>query len=267
MNKYQVTRECKVSRKWDGVVAAESEHAAQELVKTMESFSGYEDSDPDESEYVTTVEQVSDDRETIEEATARFARERREEYDPLTFGLQFCGTSIRGCDRKLTDTEKVSHPVIADALNRIKAVLAAAQVVLEKESIERARRKNNEEKMQTFAWMNERGIATAEVEFSGGGDEGGADRITFRYTDESKPDEVVDDLYGNADPLVVFLVGIPHWEYHSFAGEFTVNGTITVDAVDRTITGQDEYSEASYEEHEYDWSPDQDDDQDERQVA
>lgn len=76
-----------------------------------------------------------------------------------------------------------------------------------------------------WAAMDAADVATCEVEFSGGGDEGGADRV------ELDGKECTD----YESPLYELLARLPHERYYTFAGEFQVRGTIYVDRATQTI--------------------------------
>ena len=82
--------------------------------------------------------------------------------------------------------------------------------------------------------MRAAGATRAKIQFSGGGDEGGADQITVTYADAIKHDLPV---YSD-DELSQLLSDIVSWKYYSFAdgGGFHVNGTITVDVAANTVT-------------------------------
>lgn len=99
--------------------------------------------------------------------------------------------------------------------------------------------------------MRAAGYETARVDFSGGGDEGGADTIIVSNAHSAT--EL--DPYDDSSPLSMALSNMPHWKYYSFAddGRFHVSGTIRVDVLEDTITFECEESHESYEtfEEEY----------------
>ena len=80
------------------------------------------------------------------------------------------------------------------------------------------------------------GVAKVTLEFSGGGDEGGCDVITL--TNETGDEVTYTDGWKADNPVVRDLNEIPHWLYGSFAGEFSVSGTFTIDVVTATIRGE-----------------------------
>ena len=81
------------------------------------------------------------------------------------------------------------------------------------------------------AMLNAR-ATRAEIRFSGGGDEGGADQITVTWANGTTKDL---DVY--REGLSSLLSDIPSWKYYSFAdgGGFHVNGTITVDVAKNSV--------------------------------
>lgn len=114
--------------------------------------------------------------------------------------------------------------------------------------------------------FNQRGIARASVDFSGGNDEGGADGIVFMDADGNEVD--VDRCYHytrrNVDGKwveveltdteqeqnkFISLVEAPiYWRWGSFAGDFSVSGTMQYNINDDKYCKM-EYDESSYEHH------------------
>jgi hypothetical protein len=80
-----------------------------------------------------------------------------------------------------------------------------------------------------WAAMDAIGATRAEVEFSGGNDEGGADAVRV-YRGEA---ELVErDVPSDLDNL---LTDLPHEKYYTFAGDFEVCGTVTVDRAKQSV--------------------------------
>ena len=92
---------------------------------------------------------------------------------------------------------------------------------------------NSDEKNAVMSAMLNARATRAEIRFSGGGDEGGADQITVTWANGTTKDL---DVY--REGLSSLLSDIPSWKYYSFAdgGGFHVNGTITVDVAKNTVT-------------------------------
>ena len=90
---------------------------------------------------------------------------------------------------------------------------------------------SNEKNAVMSAMLNAR-ATRAEIRFSGGGDEGGADQITLTYADGGTKDL---GIYEKG--LSSLLSDIPSWKYYSFAdgGGFHVDGTITVDVAKNSV--------------------------------
>lgn len=98
---------------------------------------------------------------------------------------------------------------------------------------------------QVFAEIARRGADRAVVHFSGGNDEGGADDVTL-FKGEEKVAELQEwhfpergdgkPAHGEKsnDDLVHALVAPVYAQYGSFAGEFSVYGTVTWDTATKT---------------------------------
>lgn len=90
--------------------------------------------------------------------------------------------------------------------------------------------------MSVWADMQEAGVVTAVGHFSGGHDEGGVDEVTLTLEDGGV--RVVG--WGNgegADKRIFDVIeGVVHGEYGSFAGDFYVNGTVTLDLASKKAT-------------------------------
>ena len=85
-----------------------------------------------------------------------------------------------------------------------------------------------------WATVKSLGYDRIEVEFSGGGDEGGADRITGIVCSAAGVETRSADLLDHAhnEDLLLPLEN----EYGGFAFEGRVNGVMTIDCVEDTIT-------------------------------
>lgn len=127
------------------------------------------------------------------------------------------------------------------------------------------------DKERAFTLLRDRGFTKVVVEFSGGNDEGGADAVTattkdgllvplvssayhMRYTRHQDGGwEDVDEgwiIYENSDrrpatdqeiemgSLLELLEQPVYDEYHTFAGDFEVQGTVTWDVATGTVTMQ-----------------------------
>jgi hypothetical protein len=116
------------------------------------------------------------------------------------------------------------------------------------------------DKAKVFAELLSKNIDAVEVEFSGGHDEGGVDNITLinrdgstenfspygtwnsltnSYDDPKEP--TLSDDVGNA------IVAPIYERYHSFAGEFSVYGTLRWDAIKHTVAFNGQESVEHYE--------------------
>lgn len=121
------------------------------------------------------------------------------------------------------------------------------------------------ERSAVFEALKKRGAAKAVVSFSGGGDEGGCDGIQLLDAAGAVIAEI-DEYYGNTtvwdpDTQTYKDIGPPNEEqqmseglcvpvyekYHSFAGEFSVSGTVTWDVATRKVTMSGEESVEQYE--------------------
>jgi len=120
-----------------------------------------------------------------------------------------------------------------------------------------------------FRILRERGVGLAVVEFSGGGDEGGVQGIElFSSSGNKMPD--LDEDYGetafnrntnayeqirqpSADCVLADAMGQPIYDrYGSFAGEFSVSGTIEYDVEKETIKLKKSESVTTYVDSEED---------------
>lgn len=115
---------------------------------------------------------------------------------------------------------------------------------------------------QVFQWLEAKNYTKAVVSFSGGGDEGGVDRIQLYKSKEGEAAEIVDEFEVRAkytfeggryterveddkenDFYVQQGLSKPVYDkYHTFAGEFYVNGEIIWDVEKKTITRSGEES-------------------------
>ena len=87
-----------------------------------------------------------------------------------------------------------------------------------------------------WAEMEKRGAINATIEFSGGHDEGGADSITLTMGDGSK--ESLETWRAENDDegrLITYLQDQLYDRWGSFAGEFSVYGTIEWDVTERKV--------------------------------
>lgn len=109
---------------------------------------------------------------------------------------------------------------------------------------------------EVFAELERRNAARAVVEFSGGNDEGGADRVTLHDEDDVEIAELQEDLpcyvYDDAhkahvpyEPtddeeadarLAETLTAPVYDEYSGFAGDFSVEGRVVWDVASRTVS-------------------------------
>jgi hypothetical protein len=111
--------------------------------------------------------------------------------------------------------------------------------------------------MDYFAEITKRGYVRAEVNFSGGNDEGGPDSIWFilaeidPVTNKQRRVPCTEDFWDTSDELVRWLGELPSSRYGSFAGEFDVYGVITVDPSNKEKPIAWSVEESTYEHHEY----------------
>jgi hypothetical protein len=126
-------------------------------------------------------------------------------------------------------------------------------------------------KAWVFDQIRRRGGTIAVVEFSGGNDEGGADHICINdatgATVAELPNYVHPERYDYETGRSIYRAGEEELaqlvnaltqpindEYGSFAGEFSVQGTVIWDArTDKVTMGRSERQWGSYEETEVDW--------------
>jgi hypothetical protein len=99
--------------------------------------------------------------------------------------------------------------------------------------------------------MEEAGAVKAEIFFTGGNDEGGAEQITLTLGDGSQR-EVEPYSHGrdenSLDGRLAELLTIPVYdEYGGFAGEFQVEGTLLWDYAEKTVVMDGD--ESQYESH------------------
>jgi len=127
------------------------------------------------------------------------------------------------------------------------------------------RREHKDRLREEFA---KRGIVKAEIEFSGGNDDGGPDGRTFYDADGKKLDIDVHYRYTTRrvgsewrevelssaekeDNRFLKTVDAPiNWRWGSFAGEFSVHGTLQYDLTNDEEYCKLEYNESTYEYHE-----------------
>jgi len=118
-----------------------------------------------------------------------------------------------------------------------------------------------------WAELRRRNVAEVVVNFSGGGDEGGVDEITL-FNAEGKEIGKLEEDYGGStyDPvknnwvainppnpdtaLVEALVAPVYERYHTFAGDFYVNGTVDYDVAKEKATMNKSERVESYEDSE-----------------
>lgn len=94
-------------------------------------------------------------------------------------------------------------------------------------------------KQRTFNLMAQLDIRKAEVEFSGGNDEGGVDNITV-YRGERQIEGNLPVSYATKDATseqeLAELLGRPVYDkYYGFAGEFYVQGTVVWDLATKKV--------------------------------
>lgn len=96
------------------------------------------------------------------------------------------------------------------------------------------------------------GVAEAEVEFSGGNDEGGVDSITLIDSNgNSKEIDFWSNTVESERELVEQLCAPVYNQYFSFAGEFHVNGTVYFNVEAETVRMSKD--EQEYVHHDYDY--------------
>lgn len=78
-------------------------------------------------------------------------------------------------------------------------------------------------KKQVFEELKKLGAVQAVIAFSGGNDSGGADSITLLNVDGNDIEHSLEDDDGLGEALCQPIYD----KYHSFAGEFFVDGTLT----------------------------------------
>lgn len=106
--------------------------------------------------------------------------------------------------------------------------------------------------VDAFAFMREKGAVLAKAHFSGGNDEGGIDGITLLDANGVElPYEYSWDDSDEQDALARDADGIVTGEYGSFAGEFSVHGTVTYDLNAGTVKMSKE-EQSGYDHSEYD---------------
>jgi hypothetical protein len=88
-----------------------------------------------------------------------------------------------------------------------------------------------------WAAMDAAGVVSAVVEFSGGNDEGGTDRV------ELDGKECTD----YKSPLCALLARLPHERYYSFAGDYEVHGRIMVDRAAMTVMMEGQESATTWD--------------------
>lgn len=120
---------------------------------------------------------------------------------------------------------------------------------------------------EVFGKLRSMGIARAVVEFSGGGDEGGVDSITLEYQDGKSKE--ISEYYENTtwdssakkwvkpegnpteeESISVELSTPVYDKYHTFAGEFHVNGRVIWDVEKSKVTMEGQESVEEYEDFE-----------------
>lgn len=96
-----------------------------------------------------------------------------------------------------------------------------------------------------IAWLKEHGYVRCVIEYSGGGDEGGADTVTCYLADGTTVDGPSWDDEGH-DLLIAPL----DYQYGSWAGEFSAYGTLVYDVLAGTCVMNDnimeEYESSTY---------------------
>jgi len=93
-------------------------------------------------------------------------------------------------------------------------------------------------------WSDGASILTVVIDFSGGGDEGGVDCVRVTYDDGRTT--VIEDLYQTDMGRMLPLADLPCWLYGSFAGEYWVDATITLDIPSRKVTVEGMESSEEY---------------------
>lgn len=102
-------------------------------------------------------------------------------------------------------------------------------------------------KREVFAELARRGATRAEVRFSGGNDEGGADSIVL-YNGETEVGDIVLSYAGPGDPFAEILQQPIDDHWGGFAGDYSVSGTLTWDVTNETASLV--YEETEYVHHE-----------------
>lgn len=90
--------------------------------------------------------------------------------------------------------------------------------------------------MSVWADMQEAGAVTAVGHFSGGHDEGGVDEVTLTLEDGGVRVIGWGDGEGADKRIFDVIEGIVSGEYHGFAGDFYVDGTVTLDRASQKAT-------------------------------
>lgn len=95
---------------------------------------------------------------------------------------------------------------------------------------------------ELFAELRRQGVAKVQVEFSGGGDEGGVDVILL-LDSEGKIIRKLEEYYDKPHPdsdLSQSLAAPVYSRYGGFAGDFSVRGTVEWDVADGMVTMNDQ---------------------------
>lgn len=106
---------------------------------------------------------------------------------------------------------------------------------------------------EVFAFIESKGGDSAVIDYSGGHDEGGINSIGIykddnlvceleepreRWNPETKTYELVGDK--GEEKFIKAIIQPVYEEYHSFAGEFYVDGTLTWDCKEKKVTNSGE---------------------------
>lgn len=107
---------------------------------------------------------------------------------------------------------------------------------------------------RSVAWsiLENLGAIRADIEFSGGGDEGGTDRIVLTLGDGSTKELYEwprdgQELTEEETTLISYITQPVYEKYHGFAGEFSVHGTVVWDVAARKVLMNGEESVQQYE--------------------
>lgn len=101
-----------------------------------------------------------------------------------------------------------------------------------------------------YPLMKSAGIGALDIQFSGGGDEGGVDQIVVTRQTSQTADErarAVEAVISNEtalnEQIEQLCSDIVHGKYFGFAGEYSVSGAFHVDAEAETCVEHSDYDE------------------------